>query len=1121
VRDESTEMEGGVDASVGSGLSTADGGTGEGAGETVSDLRWLTETGLDLLSLSTEQEIIEYAGRALAERLGDCVTVVLTSTDGGRALRLRGIFGMERRLLARAVDVLGEAILERACPVDERFDDVYKHRSLYRHGAGLVDFSRKALPKPVAGALEQLLDVQDVYTMALVAEGRVLGNIHILGRRADLVESPEPVEVFAHQVALGLERAAASEALQESEARYRNLFEHAALGFALHDVILDDYGNPVDYVFREVNAAFEEMTGLESDAVRGRRVTEVLPWIEDDVFIDVYGRVALTGEPAHLERYVETLDRHYEITAYAPARGQFVTLLSDVTESKRRERAERRLAERVTAGLRAGDLAWWEMELPSGAVVFDDRKAAMLGYSPERFQTYQDFVELVHPEDRPEVMRAMRDHLEGMAENYEAEYRIAIQEGDFKWFRDIGGIATREEGSDTTRVVGIVEDITERKRARRALARSERKLKEIFEASPTAIELYDADGKLIEVNEACLDLFGVQRADDVLGFDLFSDPNVPSDARRKLQQGEMVRYETRFDFGKVKEEAHYETSRTGHVDLDIRITPLSARPESALDGYLVQARNVTEQREAERKLRRSKQRFELALHGGDLGTWDWDLRTDKIQLNERWAEMLGYDLEELEPRLTTWERLVHPDDLVAAWDRLEAHLMGETPLYEAEMRMRHKSGEWRWILDRGKVIERDGEGRPLRACGTHLDTTERRRMERQLRDEERMAALGQMAAGVAHDFRNRLNPIILYAEMALDRADLPTGLRAHMEATLEESRGMADLVQQILDFTSRAMLHRERVDLALLVEDVTSTLDGDLGPEVEMKVRLGADDYVVLADEARIRQAVRNLVWNARDAMPDGGELTLELSTIEVGEEEELPLTEAVDADWNGSETGTWVCLAVSDTGTGMTEEVRTHLFEPFFTTKDVGEGIGLGLPQVYGIVRQHGGVVDVETGPGEGTTFRIYFPAHQERASEADEFTSDALMSERPPCVLLVAQESPWRRSVKEGLVSEGFRVVTAADVQEAAAMCQSPRWSTHRSTVDLVVLDVSRQGRKAAGLLGRLTRAHPGVRAIGLVDPGGDGGAEVWSEQGFVDLMERSVAADELVQAVRRAVT
>ena len=1121
VRDQSAEVAGDL-ASDAALQPTAgrDGGEG-GTKEPLSDLRWLTRTGLDLLSLSSEREIIDYAGRTLAERLGDCITIVLTSTAGGRALSIRGIFGINKRLLVRAVDLVGDRIRDRSCPIDERFESVYRDRRLYRHEAGLVDFSRQVLPKPVARALGQLLGVRDVYTMGLVGEERVLGNIHLLGLKADLIESPETVEVFAHQVALALERAAAHKALRESEARYRGLFEHAVSGFALHDVILDDQGRSVDYVFREVNAAFEEMTGLKGEEIVGRRATEVLPGIEDEIFIDVYGRVALTGEPAHLEIYVDALDRYQEITAYAPAEGQFVTLISDVTETRQRERAERRLAERVTAGLRAGDLAWWEMELPSGEVAFDDMKAAMLGYPPECFETYHDFVELIHPEDRERAMRAMRDHLEGRTENYEVQYRIETRDGELKWFRDVGGIASRDEGTGTTRVVGIVEDITERRKAQRALARNERKLKEIFDASPIAIEIYDGDGRLVEANPACLELFGVQRLEDVLGFDLFSDPNLPADARASLRQGAMVRYETEFDFGRVIDQEHYATSKQGRMSIDVRITPLRATTGDRPEAYLAQAQNVTERKEAERELRMSKQRFELALHGADLGTWDWEVQTGAVQFNERWAGMMGYRLEELEPNLDTWERLVHPDDLVLAWERLQAHLEGEHPLYEAEMRMRHRSGEWRWILDRGKVIERDERGRPLRACGTHLDITERRMIERRLREEERMAALGQMAAGVAHDFRNRLNPIILYAEMALDRADLPASLRPHMEATLEESRGMADLVQQILDFTSRAMIRRERVDLAQLVEDVADSLGDDVPPEVKMAVRTTVDTHTILADAARIRQAVRNLVLNARDAMPDGGDLTLEVSRVEVEQGEHPPLSEAGGTDGNGSPGGPWVCLAVSDTGTGMTEEVRAHLFEPFFTTKDVGEGIGLGLPQVYGIVRQHEGFVDVETTVGSGTTFRIFLPAYAESATEADHGKSEASASEPPGCVLLVAEKSAWRRSVREALTSTGLRVVTAADAQEAGAVCQSPRWSTGRSSIDLVVLDVSRLGREDSGLLRRLRRAHPSMRVIGVFDPDENGPPEDWSEEGAVSLVEKSAAVDELIRAVRRALT
>jgi len=257
-----------------------------------------------------------------------------------------------------------------------------------------------------------------------------------------------------------------------------------------------------------------------------------------------------------------------------------------------------------------------------------------------------------------------------------------------------------------------------------------------------------------------------------------------------------------------------------------------------------------------------------------------------------------------------------------------------------------------------------------------LDVTERRKMEEALREQDLLTALGQMAAGIAHDFRSLLTTIILHAQMGLRTPGLPSQVTPHLRTIVGESHRASDLIQQILDFSSRSMLDVKTLDLEQIVSRALDDLEPLFPPSVNLVLETHPGPFAVRADPDRIEQALRNLALNARDAIAaheatNGGEFRVALRRLSVDEAETPPVPDLKPGDW--------IRIGVSDTGTGMTDEVSKHLFEPFFTTKDVGEGKGLGLPQVYGIVHQHHGVIDFETKPGEGTTFHIYLPACEE----------------------------------------------------------------------------------------------------------------------------------------------
>jgi two-component system cell cycle sensor histidine kinase/response regulator CckA len=487
-----------------------------------------------------------------------------------------------------------------------------------------------------------------------------------------------------------------------------------------------------------------------------------------------------------------------------------------------------------------------------------------------------------------------------------------------------------------------------------------------------------------------------------------------------------------------------------------------------------------ERREAESALRQSQERLESLVHSIDGIVWEADADTFQFTFVSQQAErILGYPVERWVSDPTFWTDHIHPDDRDEAV-RYCQEATADRRNHEFEYRMVAANGDERWFKDYVAIVEEPDGSAKLRGIIvdiTKLKQAEQsrrqaeealRESEEQLRQAQKMDAVGRLAGGIAHDFNNLLTAINGYSELAMNRVPAGDPLRSDLQEIRKAGQRAADLTQQLLAFSRKQMMQPRVIALNTVVADMERMLRRLIGEDIELSTHLAPDLRPIKADPSQIAQAIVNLALNARDAMPDGGRLTIETANVEFGDESASRQAHVAP--------GRYVILSISDTGTGMDEATRERIFEPFFTTKEVGKGTGLGLSMVYGIVAQSGGRIEVESAPERGTRLKIYLPQAAEESTSA---TSKAAAAETPlqgeETILLVEDEELVRQLTQQILQMHGYNVLAAADGIEAIAICES-----RAEPIDLLLTDVVLPQMNGRALADRLLEMRPGMKTL-----------------------------------------
>jgi PAS domain S-box-containing protein len=415
-------------------------------------------------------------------------------------------------------------------------------------------------------------------------------------------------------------------------------------------------------------------------------------------------------------------------------------------------------------------------------------------------------------------------------------------------------------------------------------------------------------------------------------------------------------------------------------DVQPFLPPITAVFVAALAVLLWQRRLLRRVSNQAQAIRENEQRLQLVFEGSQDGFWDWDVTSGGILRSPRWAGMLGYTLEEIGRGRQSFLDRVHPEDLPRVLADVQLMEDGKEH-YAHEFRMRAKSGEWKWILDRGKVVARNpATGKPLRVTGTHTDITARKlaeesadRLEQKMRETQKLDSLGVLAGGIAHDFNNLLSVMLGNASLArLEAAETPANV-ARLDSIITAADRAAELCRQLLAYAGKGSFSLTRLNLNTLVTETTRLLELSISKRARLEFALAPALPVIEGDASQLQQIIMNLVINASEALGEGNAGTIRLATSVVqlpqsGTESTGPVAELAPGDY--------VLLEISDTGCGMTPEVLARIFDPFFTTKFTGRG--LGLAAVQGIVRTHQGALRVSSISGEGSAFHIYLPVLQ-----------------------------------------------------------------------------------------------------------------------------------------------
>ena len=820
--------------------------------------------------------------------------------------------------------------------------------------------------------------------------------------------------------------------------------------------ILDNKANAYDHLTIELMTQFQ---GIVEDDLRQIRAA-----------------AARMGEQAVAKKELEETVRIGERSRLA-----LLSIVEDEKQARQSLKAQEELYHTLVEGMNEGLI---QVDNDDVILFVNDRLCRMSGYSREELLGKVGNELLMSPADRETVKRKNRDRQNGMTDSY--EIKLIRKDKEERWIV-ISGAPLTDNAGKVTGSIGAFTDITEHKRAEESIRFMARALESINEC----VTVSDLGKRITYVNETFLRTYGYRR-DEVIGrtaelvMAAESDtrlPEIDEATRQGGWRGELV------------------NRRKDGSEFPVILSTAPVRNESgAVIGLMGVAQDITARKLAEEALRVGEEKYRELVENLVDTIYSVDTNGVITYISPAVKAVTGYDPAEITGQ--PFSLFVDPGQRQYFMEEIAKTSGGSHEPKEYAIKV--KDGGTRWIRSSSRAVYEGG--RLAAVNGIMTDITASKLMEEELQQSLKMEAIGQLAGGVAHDFNNMLTGIMGNAELLyMKLAGNPEQVLL-VEQILKAGEHAANLTRQLLSFARKGQYQLTAVDVHRSIGNVAGILANTIDRRIRIKQSLRARPSTVMGDPTQIENALMNLALNARDAMPGGGELIFSTDLIEFD-------AQYVQAHQYRMETGQYIMISLTDTGTGMGEEVRSHIFEPFFTTKGPGKGTGLGLASVYGIAKNHKGSIECYSEPGHGTVMKMCLPLTDNREAQAPALPV-APVRPGTGSLLLVDDEQMIREMAGQMLKGMGYTVATCRDGQEAVEY-----YLEHHVEIDLVILDMimPRLNGREAFLLMR--QVNPGVRALLASGFSADGEAQEVLKLGIRGFVQKPFRMAELSARIQEA--
>ncbi len=850
---------------------------------------------------------------------------------------------------------------------------------------------------------------------------------------------------------------------------------------------------------KHANQELLRMTGYSIDELRAKPLWVLLAGTDSDQLVQQQVRSAFSGSQVPALEWLVYRKDQTPFWARITARGAkgeatFVVTLEDISAYKRARESLRASEGRLEVAIAANGLSMWDWNIPHDEIYYNEHWRESLEIEPQQLLEREELHErLLLPADRPEVLQQFEDHYHGRTSHFSSEYPLVTARGSRKWFDAYAKVVRRDQDGRPLRMIGVLSDISGKRKAVQDVTAVQERWERAVRG--TSDGLYDWDLLTGHVWYAARfrEIVGYEEADFPDMFASFQNALHPEDRALVLS----------------KIRAHLENQ--AKLDLRCRVNTRTGatiwcrlRGEAARDAAGRPLRlsgsisDISAQLEAEEALNRSQNFYGTILDSLPLFIAYVDRDERIVYANRNFQEFFAVPLASSRGRII--------NDVIG--DRRYGAI---GPLVREAFLGKATEGQGRFRAHSGRVLDLDAlflphydEHGELQGCIVAArDMTDKRQLEAELRQSQKMEAVGRLTGGIAHDFNNLLSVIVGNMQLlARSLRESPRLLRQAETALSAAMRGAA-LTRRLLGFARQQVLEPKVVDLNGMINGMYELLRRTLTGDIEIERQLEPDLWATRADPGQLENSVLNLVINARDAMPNGGAITIitRNATLTANRGEE------------GVTPGEYAVVEVKDTGAGMSAQVLKRVFEPFFTTKDVGKGSGLGLSMVYGFVRQSGGHVRITSAPNQGTTVHMYFPrVHASLARATVDASGPMELPRGNELILVVEDNAEVRRTAVDILGALGYRVLEASNGHHALEQfMQHPE-------IALVFSDVMLPGGMLGSqLVSKLQERRPDLRILMTSGFSESGIMNRGVLDGTVELLQKPYKVEELARRVR----